>query len=71
MDDVSGRAQAAEIGLEVMGLTGVLLAAKRAALIDAVGPIVTRLARRGFTIPEEAQRGLLREAAESNPTDTQ
>jgi predicted nucleic acid-binding protein len=64
MDDALGRAQAAALGLEVMDLAGLLLAAKRAALIDAVQPLLARLAQRGFTIPEDARRALLREAAE-------
>lgn len=64
MDDALGRAQAAALGLEVMDLAGLLLAAKRAALIDAVQPLLARLARRGFTIPEDARRALLREAGE-------
>jgi predicted nucleic acid-binding protein len=59
MDDTAGRAQAAELGLEVLDLAGVLLAAKRARLVDAVKPLVVRLARRGFTIPDEARRVLL------------
>lgn len=64
MDDVLGRAQAAALGLEVLDLAGLLLAAKRAELIDAVQPLLARLARRGFTMPEEARRRLLRDAAE-------
>ena len=66
MDDALGRAQAAAAGLEVIDLAGVLLAAKRAKLIDAVQPLVTRLAGRGFTLAEEARRTLLREAGESD-----
>jgi predicted nucleic acid-binding protein len=67
MDDALGRAQAAAAGLEVIDLPGVLLAAKRAKLIDAVQPLVTRLAGRGFTLAEEVRRTLLREAGESEP----
>jgi uncharacterized protein len=50
MDDALGRAQAAAVGLAATGLAGVLLAAHRARLIDAVEPLVARLAHRGFTI---------------------
>ena len=64
MDDVLGAAQAAARGLEVLGLAGLLLAAKRARLIDAVQPLVARLARRGFTMPEDVRSALLREAGE-------
>jgi predicted nucleic acid-binding protein len=64
MDDAQGRALAAGRGLDVLDLPGLLLAAKRAQLVDAVAPIVSRLARRGFTIPEEARLALLRAADE-------
>ena len=64
MDDALGAAQAAACGLEVLGLAGLLLAAKRARLIDAVQPLVARLARRGFTMPEDVRSALLREAGE-------
>ncbi len=64
MDDARGRAQAAELGIEVIDVGGILLAAKRAALVDAVQPLLARLARRDFTMPAEARRLLLREAGE-------
>jgi predicted nucleic acid-binding protein len=64
MDDALGRAQAAALGLELLDVAGVLLAAKRARLIGAVKPLVARLARRGFTIPEDARLALLRDAGE-------
>jgi predicted nucleic acid-binding protein len=66
MDDALGREQAAQLGLEVLDLAGVLLAAKRARLVDAVAPLVALLARRGFTVPEDARRALLRAADEPN-----
>jgi predicted nucleic acid-binding protein len=65
MDDALGRAQAAATGLEVIDLPGVLLAAKRAKLIDAVQPLVALLARRGFTLSEEVRDALLRDAGEA------
>jgi predicted nucleic acid-binding protein len=61
MDDALGRAQAAALGLELLDLAGVLIAAKHARLVDAVQPFVARLARRGFTLPEDARDRLLRE----------
>jgi predicted nucleic acid-binding protein len=64
MDDVRGREQAAALGLEALGVAGVLLAAKRARLLRAVRPLLDRLARRGFTIPESALRETLAEAGE-------
>jgi predicted nucleic acid-binding protein len=58
MDDTRGREQATALGLEVMGLAGVLFAAQRAGLIDDVQPLLKRLARRGFTVSEEGLREL-------------
>ena len=69
MDDALGRAQAAALQLEVLDLAGLLLAAKRAALLDAVRPLVARLARRGFTLPEEARRELLSAAGEAEAAE--
>jgi predicted nucleic acid-binding protein len=64
MDDALGRAQAVARGLDVLDVAGVLLAAKRARQIDAVRPVLARLERRGFTLPEQARSELLREAGE-------
>jgi predicted nucleic acid-binding protein len=60
MDDALGRARAVALGLEVADVADVLLAAKRASLLAAVEPLVARLARRGFTLPDEARDRLLR-----------
>jgi predicted nucleic acid-binding protein len=64
MDDSRGRAQAAALELNMLDLAGVLLAAKRAALIDSVQALLAALARRGFTMPEDARRELLRQSGE-------
>ena len=64
IDDALGRAQAAAQGLEVLDLAGLLLAAKRAGLVAAVRPLLARLARRGFTLPRDTRRALLRDAGE-------
>jgi predicted nucleic acid-binding protein len=64
MDDAQGRVLAAALGLEVLDLAGVLLAAKRAQLVAAVRPLLARLVRRGFTLPKDTRRALLREAGE-------
>jgi predicted nucleic acid-binding protein len=69
MDDAQGRACAAAAGFEVLDVPGVLLAAKRAGLVAAVQPIVTRLARFGFTLSDEARSALLR-AANELPADS-
>ncbi len=65
MDDALGRAQVAALGIEMLDLPGVLLEAKRARLVRAVKPLVSKLARRRFTMPEDARRALLREAGET------
>ena len=64
MDDSLGRAQATALGLELLDVGGVLLAAKRARLIAAVKPLVSKLKRRGFTLPKDSTYLLLREAGE-------
>ena len=64
IDDALGRAQAAALGLEMLDVAGILLAAKRARLVRAVKPLVARLARRGFTMPDDARQSLLRDAGE-------
>jgi predicted nucleic acid-binding protein len=64
MDDALGRQQAGALGLELLDVAGVLLAAKRARLIGAVKPLVATLGRRGFTMPEDSRNALLREAGE-------
>jgi hypothetical protein len=65
MDDALGRARAAALGLEVLDVPGLLLAAKRARLIEAVTPLVARLRRRGFTIAADVRSTLLRDAGEN------
>jgi predicted nucleic acid-binding protein len=64
MDDARGRAQAAALGLEVLDVADVLLAAKRAGLVAAVRPLVARLTQRGFTLRPDARLALLRAADE-------
>jgi predicted nucleic acid-binding protein len=67
MDDALGREQANALGLEVTDLAGLLLAAKRARLIDAVRPLLERLAARGFTLPGDSVRAALAAAGEMQP----
>jgi predicted nucleic acid-binding protein len=67
MDDLRGRAQAAALGIEVLDVAALLLAAKRAGLVAAVRPLVSRLAKRGFTLHEDARAALLRDAGEPGP----
>ena len=64
MDDALGREQAAALGLDVLGVAGVLLAAKQAGIVKAVRPLLERLARRGFVLPDEELQAALANAAE-------
>lgn len=58
MDDALGRERAAELALDVIDTAGVLLAMHAAGLVGPLQPIVARLTRRGFTLPDEAMRAL-------------
>jgi predicted nucleic acid-binding protein len=64
MDDALGREQAAALGLDVLGVAGVLLAAKQAGIVSAVRPLFERLARRGFVLPDGELQAALATAAE-------
>jgi predicted nucleic acid-binding protein len=66
MDDVRGSAQAAALGLEVLDVAGLLLAAKRAGHVPAVRPLVARLTKHGFTLREDARAALLEAAGEGD-----
>lgn len=67
MDDTLGRERAAELGIEVFDVADVLLAAKRERLVDRIGPLLKRLHRKGFTLPEHRRRAALAAAAEGGP----
>jgi len=64
MDDAAGRQQAAALGVSVLDLPGMLLEAKRAGLVERIEPILARLARKGFVVPERAAAGVLERAGE-------
>ena len=70
MDDARGREHAAAHGLETLDLPGLLLAAKRDGHVDRLLPLFERLARRGFTVPEESVRAVLAKAGEAPPRRT-
>lgn len=65
MDDALGREQAAALGLDAIGIVGVLLAAKRAGIVKSARPLFERLARHGFKVPESELRAALAEAHEA------
>lgn len=65
MDDSLGRARAHASGITVTGVAGVLIAAKRAGLIERVRPGLEELADRDFRIAPEIVRAVLEEAGEA------
>ncbi len=65
MDDALGLERAAALGIAVLGTADVLAAAKRAGRIEALKPLLDRLARRGFTLPAEALQRALEAVDES------
>lgn len=64
MDDVLGCERAAELKIETLDTAGVLLAMHDADLVPQLKPVVARLARRGFTLPESAARALAAASAD-------
>lgn len=66
MDESEGRAKAAALGLQPVGVLGVLLRAKRDRHIDSVKEILTRLRQEvGFFISESLFNAVLQEADEA------
>jgi len=66
MDEKQGRTIAEARGLKVIGLLGVLLMAKNAGLVPAVGRLITDLeSRAGFFVSERVKRLFLTAAGES------
>jgi len=65
MDDPHGRARAQAAGLAVIGLAGVLLAAKQAHLVPAVKPLLIQAQTCGFRLSRELVRTVLSEAGEA------
>lgn len=64
IDERLGRARAQQLDLPVTGIVGVLLAAKRAAMVPLVRPFLERLAQHDFRIASEVVREVLAEAGE-------
>lgn len=65
MDDALGQQRAAARGIEFADSAGLLLAAKRAELVDTIAPLFDRLARKGFTIAAERRHDVLGQAGEA------
>ena len=65
MDDQAARSRATEQGLEVMGVGGVLLAAKRRGFVAEIRPLIEKLRTGGFRLSDAVVRVLLGEAKEA------
>jgi len=67
LDERRGREAANQLGLRVIGILGVLLQAKNAGLLRAVGPVLDDLQREaGFWIAEPLRRQVLGLANEAS-----
>ena len=64
MDEPLGRPHARTHGLAVTGVAGVLLAARKAGLVHAIGPFFERLERSEFRLSGEIVRAVLEQAGE-------
>ena len=66
IDERRGRHAATRLGLKGRGTLGVLVQAKRAGLIDAVGPHLQRLASSGFRLTDALTAAVLRQVGEAS-----
>jgi len=64
MDERRGRQVAKKRGLTVIGIAGVLLAAKRGGLIEAVSPVVNILSKEGYRLSNSLIAEILKVAEE-------
>lgn len=64
LDDLDARRYARRSGLEPIGTLGLLLAARRARIIQAISPEIEALRRAGFHASEELVQFILAEAEE-------
>lgn len=64
MDEAFGRVCAREHGLTVVGVAGVLLAAKEARLVQSIRPYFALLERSNFRLSNEIIRAMLAQAGE-------
>lgn len=64
IDERAGRAVARELGFAVTGTVGIIVAARRRALIPAVRPVFEQLLDRNFRISAELIRAALSECGE-------
>ena len=64
MDERRGRAIAARLGINIVGVLGLVVEAKHQRLISLVAPVVQRLREAGFHIDSGLYRRVLRAAGE-------
>ncbi len=64
IDERRGRNEAIQLGIQVTGLLGILLAAKRQGLIPLLQPLLNDLTAQGFWIREELYAEVLQLAGE-------
>lgn len=65
IDEWKGRRVAKEMGVQVIGLVGILLTAKRKGIIPVIQPILSELMEYGFRIHPSIMDGALRDAGET------
>lgn len=65
IDEMIGRSYARALDLNVTGLVGVLLVAKREGLVPEVRPLLERLQKSNFRLSEDFVRTIINEAGES------
>ena len=64
MDELLGRSHAEKLGIPVIGVAGILLAAKKDGLVDAVRPILDELDRSGFRLSRNVVDVVMKKAGE-------
>jgi predicted nucleic acid-binding protein len=64
IDEKKARKAARRAGFDVIGVLGLLLAAKRNELIDTVRPFIEELSKQGFRLSKEVTERALKEAGE-------
>jgi len=65
IDERLGRAHAKRLGLQLTGVVGVLLRAKKSGLITAIGPLLRQLVEGGIWLSDDLVQEALRLADES------
>jgi hypothetical protein len=64
LDDLPARRLAARQGLRIIGTVGILVAAKRAGLLESIQPLLDDLDAAEFRLSSRVRRVVLREAGE-------